>query len=724
MPLLRLISFGLFAILLLACGAEDPTAVSHPSARLAVVVVTIGTDQDPDGYVLHWADSTIRVSSSDSVLIGSTPGTLSLTLSDIASNCRIDTSPAAGLPVQPNDTVRVDFRLHCDQLLGTVAVQVATVGPEPDPDGYTLILGDSSRSVTPNDSVSFQLPPGPLTAVLEGVAPNCRASRTPAASIIVAVNQVTYLSFAVTCDTTLGTLVLATSAAGPDQDPDGFDLGVGDFHYSLRAYDTITAVLPQGVYATMVTRLAPNCVADLAPPGPLHILPGDTLRVSVLTTCTATSGTLIIKTRTSGVDLDPDGYELAVADTALRLATTDSQTITLPVGPYTATLSDLAQNCTSSQGAILPIQVPAGGDVTLTLPIACVSTTGFLHLQVVTTGRTQDPDGYSFALGNQPPIVIQPNDSLLLDRLTPGVYPLALTGVAPNCSASISGTVTIVAPDTTSVLASVSCTLDLRGRILFFSSEFGAGDLVTVLPTGTGRERLTTTGSFKAYPQVSPDQSRLVYASNVSGVVGIYGSAPDGSNPIPLALGSLTATQPSISPDGSHIAYSQTEPTGIRTWLMNVDGSAKKPLLDDGVLCCDTDPSWSSRTNLIVFSRNGTLATVQPDGTGYRELPTPGIVAQGGVGSPDGALIAFVGVTADTFDLYTIAVDGSNLTRLTASAAQEDTPAWSPDGRSLVFAQFIPNPLRSQIMIMDLATKLVLNLSNNAFSEGNPYWVP
>ena len=36
-------------------------------------------------------------------------------------------------------------------------------------------------------------------------------------------------------------------------------------------------------------------------------------------------------------------------------------------------------------------------------------------------------------------------------------------------------------------------------------------------------------------------------------------------------------------------------------------------------------------------------------------------------------------------DLYSVAEDGTNLIRLTASSTEETTPAWGPDGVSIAF---------------------------------------
>jgi Tol biopolymer transport system component len=54
--------------------------------------------------------------------------------------------------------------------------------------------------------------------------------------------------------------------------------------------------------------------------------------------------------------------------------------------------------------------------------------------------------------------------------------------------------------------------------------------------------------------------------------------------------------------------------------------------------------------------------------------------------------IAFVKVTENGRDIYTIHSDGTRLRRLTNTAADEDLARWSPDGKRIAFVRFIGGP--------------------------------
>ncbi len=134
------------------------------------------------------------------------------------------------------------------------------------------------------------------------------------------------------------------------------------------------------------------------------------------------------------------------------------------------------------------------------------------------------------------------------------------------------------------------------------------------------------------------------------------------------------------------------------------------------------------------------LWTVRVNGTGERNLTrSPRISERYGVWSPDGREIVIVRRnlegTNDTNDIYTIRPDGSHLTALINTRDDEASPDWSPDGKRIVFhaAPFQADPTQpfgnADIYVMPRdggspPTQLTTSGGGDGSSSYNPAWSP
>jgi len=113
--------------------------------------------------------------------------------------------------------------------------------------------------------------------------------------------------------------------------------------------------------------------------------------------------------------------------------------------------------------------------------------------------------------------------------------------------------------------------------------------------------------------------------------------------------------------------------------------------------------------------------TASPTETAVREKETE---------PPANGLIAFYWDRDGNPDIYVIGVDGSGLVRLTNDPAFDDSPAISPDGKRIAFltARHDPNPqfpnLKYEIYVVDVDGSNLRRLTHTEAAEDHPAWSP
>ena len=276
-------------------------------------------------------------------------------------------------------------------------------------------------------------------------------------------------------------------------------------------------------------------------------------------------------------------------------------------------------------------------------------------------------------------------------------------------------------------------------------------------------------------PQWTPDGSKVVFSDGEVHVVESDGTSlwsisdndADGAG-----TQSAFDYSPDVSPDGTRIVYATFRHThwfshNSELKMHALEGPGFRKLISTSKFKRLTrseedelNPAWSPNGDRIAFVSVNGVATMAADGSDIRQIVSTGGDSLRGIGhlpavwSPDGRFLAFVAKEVIGqkpgmplyarfvhYVVYVVEADGSNLTRLgdTLSRPGHDRkirsgtdvlvnqPAWSPDGHRIAFAKFNDEILSLYTIARngsDLRVVLQDIGAREGFWEGNLSWSP
>ena len=97
-----------------------------------------------------------------------------------------------------------------------------------------------------------------------------------------------------------------------------------------------------------------------------------------------------------------------------------------------------------------------------------------------------------------------------------------------------------------------------------------------------------------------------------------------------------------------------------------------------------------------------------------------GLLPAADAGSSTAPVIAFVSDQSGDYEVWTVRLDGSGLHRLTRSKGQDETPAWSPDGRRIAFVSY--RTRWPKVWVMNVNGSRPRQLTRGYSKEGTPVW--
>ena len=254
-------------------------------------------------------------------------------------------------------------------------------------------------------------------------------------------------------------------------------------------------------------------------------------------------------------------------------------------------------------------------------------------------------------------------------------------------------------------------------------------DIWLVSIDGQQRRQLTNHPQADTQPRWKPtDGFQLAFCSKRSGTSQIYLMNLNGGEPTQLTSISTGATAPLWSPDGQFLAFTSEVYPDLKTDAKNAarDQAKQTSLVKARMIDHLLYRHWNAwregkRSHLFIIPATGGEALDLTPG----DFDTPPISLGGHQDicfSPDGQEIAFVRnidemvAISTNNDVFTVSVTGGDPQKLTVSAANDNNPLYSPDGKYIAYrAMTRPRFEADQedILLYERATGNRTNLTEN-----------
>jgi TolB protein len=266
-------------------------------------------------------------------------------------------------------------------------------------------------------------------------------------------------------------------------------------------------------------------------------------------------------------------------------------------------------------------------------------------------------------------------------------------------------------------------------KIYFVSSRSGSKEIWAMDYDGQNQHPVTHLGTVSVSPRVSPDNSRLAFASLGKDGWAIRMFSLELNRLVAFPAGGAGGGNfsPSWSADGSKVAFSSSRSGDPEIWVADAGGGNLRKLTS--FRGPDIAPCWNPRTNAQiawVSGRTGLpqIYTMDMDGANIQRL-TDGGYAISPSWAPNGKFLTFSwnrkygpGAPGGQ-DIYFMEIASLRWIQLTHDAGSNDYPSWAPDNRHIVFERTIGKHSEIWSMLADGTDQHQLTHSGNNFM---PNW--
>jgi Tol biopolymer transport system component/tRNA A-37 threonylcarbamoyl transferase component Bud32 len=220
----------------------------------------------------------------------------------------------------------------------------------------------------------------------------------------------------------------------------------------------------------------------------------------------------------------------------------------------------------------------------------------------------------------------------------------------------------------------------------------------------TTLSQVTFTEGVEEYPAWSPDGKALLYTGEVGKIRKIFRKDLASGQDSQLTRGDSDELQPAWSPDGKQVAFVRAHQPDVKlqpgdvfgmfqegdVWVLDLASGEETKLVEnafnpayspDGQHLA-VDASWAAARRIWVLDRQGhNPQQVTTDTSEEVAHVAP-------AWSPDGRKIVFQNLVRTKFDIRTVNLDSKQMNWITNDSLTNIRPSWSPSGRFIYFSSY------------------------------------
>jgi TolB protein len=243
-------------------------------------------------------------------------------------------------------------------------------------------------------------------------------------------------------------------------------------------------------------------------------------------------------------------------------------------------------------------------------------------------------------------------------------------------------------------------------QIVLVSSRHGGMKLHVISAEsadhGSDMRQLTFGNDEDDTPAWSPDGKKIVFVSIRNGVSQILVMNADGTNIRQLTTGNAENIHPTWTPDSARVLFNTTK-------FANATAADGRDVPSDNKIVGEQ------------IDKKMELATIHADGSEMKRLTTGGGYTYASF-APDGLSILHRKVDGPKSQIFVMNADGSGDHNISGESTLDGWPAWSNDGKRVIFSRRVND--RFQLFVMNRDGTGVMQLTDAVGEFVNPRWSP